>query len=104
MLTQAFLDQWKHVPIPPRLRVDDAARGKASVGKSRREQIASGQAPENGAIKPSGDPSSEEGSRASKLSDRPCLDHLMHSAAHQPTARQVVIDSGYAERQCFPGA
>ncbi len=71
MLTQAFLDQWKHVPIPPRLRVDDAARKKASAGETRREQVALGQAPEDRSLEAGGDPGSEEGRRAGELGDGP---------------------------------
>ncbi len=96
---KTFLDQGQDVPVTRGFGIDDPIRVETCPQQTRREQIATGQAPQDRPFESGGDPGSEQSGAAGKLGGHSSLDHLVQSATWQPTHGKMIIEIGKFECQ-----
>lgn len=94
---KAFLDQGQDVPVARGFGIDDTVGMKASPQQTGREQIASGQAPQDRTFEASSDSGGEQGRASGELGSHPSLDHLVQSPARQSAHGKVIVEFGKPE-------
>jgi len=99
LLAQALLDQRQNLALALGFGIDDPVGMKAGAQQPRSEQVATGQAPEDGAFEAGRNPSGEQGCASSELGGVTRLDHLMKNASGEATSRQVAIECLEAKGQ-----
>ena len=98
-MAQAFLHAGEHRLVVAGLDVDHPVGNEPSLGDRRREEVGTGDAPENLALRPRGDACAEESRCRAVDGTVSAAGDLMQRAERKPTAGQTRVDLSDPERE-----